>query len=312
MTAASLSPAAPAGAAGYPEKPVTVIVPYLAGGAADLIARHIADGVKPFLPQPMVVVNRPGGGGTIAASEVVRGRPDGYTVGFMTAGIMTFQPHRVALSYDKPSEYDPVIEVANVPLVWAVRADSPWKTFKDLLGDAAKSPGKFRVGTPGVGSMSHLGLEVVKMNSHVDLTHVPFAGNAESVPALLGGHVEVVILNPADVIPHMKAGKVRIIATTDPKRSPLYPDVPTLTELGMAEGSFGVPYLFITPKSTPANVEQVLHDAIKRVVDGEGFKKLSQEAAFLVEYRGPAELRRMLEQNYETFGALAERLKLKK
>lgn len=296
----------------YPEKPVTLIVPYPAGGAADLIARNLSDGARGKLAQPLVVVNRPGGAGTVAASEVVRARPDGYTVGLMAGSIMTLQPHRVALAYKGPDDYTPIVEVVNVPVVWAVRADTPWKTFKDMLEDAKKSPGKIRVGGPGLGGTVHLAVEIVKDKSGTSLTYVPFAGNAESVPALLGGHVEVIILQPSDVIPHMRAGKVRFLGTTDGKRSPLYPDVPTFKEIGFPEAGFGVYYFVIAPKGTPAGAVQTLHDAVKQVLESEPFQKFAQETSSAIEYRGPADLKRQLEADYAFFGTMLDKLKLPK
>ena len=299
-------------AAAYPDKPLTLIVPYPAGGAADLIGRTLADLAKPYFPQPIVVVNRPGGGGTVAAAEVVRARPDGYTVGLLTITIMALQPHRVALPYKTPDDYASIIEVMNVPLVLAVRADAPWKNLKEYVEAARSTPGKIRAGTPGIGTATHISLEMIKAQARVDITHVPYAGNAESVPALLGGHIESIMLNPSDVIPHLRAGKVRFLATTEPRRSQVYPDVPTLAELGYPDAAIGVAYSVFAPKGTPPQAIQMVHDVFKRVIDSDAYKKFALDMSSTVEYRGPAELKQQLERDYVFFGKAVEKLKLRK
>jgi tripartite-type tricarboxylate transporter receptor subunit TctC len=312
VLAGSAVVSAPRDTAAYPDKPVNLVVPFPAGGGADLIARNLSEVGKTLFPQPIVVVNRPGGGGTVSASEVVRARPDGYTLGLMTMSIMTLQPHRVALPYKTPEDYTPVLEVINVPIVLTVRADAPWKSLREMLEAAKKEPGKIRVGSPGVGTTVHIAIEILKDKTGVDLTHVPFAGNAESVPALLGGHVEAIMLHPSDVIPHLRAGRARFLATSETKRSTVYPDVPTFTELGLAEAGIGVYYLVIAPKATPAPVVQTIHDSFKKMIETDAFKKFAIDTSAHVEYRGPVELKRQLEAEYVFFGKVAEKLKTKR
>jgi tripartite-type tricarboxylate transporter receptor subunit TctC len=299
-------------AAAYPDRPITLLVPFPAGGGADLIARNLAEIGRAHFPQPIAVVNRPGGGGSVAASEVVRARPDGYTLGLMTMSIMTLQPHRVALPYKTPDDYASVIEIINVPVVLVARHDAPWKTLKEMLEAAKKEPGKIRIGSPGIGTTVHIAIEILKDQSGVDVTHVPFAGNAESIPALLGGHVEAIMLHPSDVIPHLRAGKARFLATSEKTRSSVYPDVPTFVELGLPDAGIGVYYSVFAPKGTPAQVVQTLHDGFKKVIETDAFKKFAQDTSANIEYRGPAELKRELEKDYVFFGKVAEKLKLKR
>ena len=301
-----------ASVAAYPDKPVTLIVPYPAGGAADLIARNLSELSKPYFPQPIAVMNRPGGGGTVAAAEVVRARPDGYTVGLLTIAIMTLQPHRVSLPYKTPDDYASIIEVMNVPIVLVVRADAPWKSLKEYLEAARANPGKIRAGSPGIGTTTHVAIEILKSQAGVDVTHVPYAGNAESVPALLGGHIESIMLNPSDVIPHLKAGKVRFLATSEPRRSPVYPDIPTFAELGYPDAGIGVAYSVFAPKATPPQVIQIIHDAFRRAIETDAYKKFALDTSAIVEYRGPAELRRQVERDYAFFGNVVDKLKLRK
>jgi len=199
-------------AAEYPERSVTLICPFPAGGAMDIVARNLVEAMKRHFPKPVAVVNRPGAAGTIGNAEVVQARPDGYTIGISAVAVLTVQPHRTDLPYKTPDDYEPIIKLVNLPIVLAVKADAPWKNAREFLDAARAAPGKLRVASPGVGTILHLDLEALKSAAKVDLTHVPFAGGAESVPALLGGHVEGLNAHPSEIGPHVQAGRARILA----------------------------------------------------------------------------------------------------
>ena len=182
----SFSPATTAAA--YPEKPVTFFCGFPAGGAMDMTARAITEAAKKYFPKPMAVVNRPGAAGTIGAAEIIQAKPDGYTIGITAVAVLTIQPHRTKLPFGAPEDYTPIIKLNNLPICFAVRKDAPWKNMKEVIEYARANPGKLRVGHPGLGTILHLDLELLKGMAKVDMTAVPFAGGAESVPALLGGH----------------------------------------------------------------------------------------------------------------------------
>jgi len=302
--------AGPAGAA-YPERPVTLICPFPAGGAMDVVARNLAEGLKRHFPKPVAVVNRPGAAGTIGNSEVVQAKPDGYTIGISAVAVLTVQPHRTELPYKTPDDYEPIIKLVNLPIVFAVKADSPWRSMPGFLEAARAAPGKLRVGSPGVGTILHLNLETLKAEARVDLTHVPFAGGAESVPALLGGHIEGLNVHPAEIGPHVQAGKARVLAVYEETRNPLFPEAPTFRELGH-DITLGVYYLLIAPKGTAPAILRILHDAAKQALEEPVFVTMAKTRGYVIEYKGPDALKQELWNSYRKNEELIKRLGLGK
>ena len=236
-----LSPAA------YPEKPVTMICVFPAGGAMDMTARALSEAAKKYFPKPMAVVNRPGAAGTIGTAEIIQAKPDGYTIGITAVAVLTVQPHRTRLPFGSPDDYTPIIKLVNQPVCLTVRQAAPWKTIQEFLSHARANPGKIRVGHPGIGTIPHLDAEQLNIMAQINLTAVPFAGGAESVPAMLGGHIEAVSQHPSEVMAQVKAGKARVLLVFEEKRNPLFPDAPTAKELGY-EITMGVYYMLIGPK----------------------------------------------------------------
>lgn len=298
-------------AAEYPERPVTLICPFPAGGAMDIVARNLVEAMKRHFPKPVAVVNRPGAAGTIGNAEVVQARPDGYTIGISAVAVLTVQPHRTDLPYKTPDDYEPMIKLVNLPIVLAVKADAPWKSAREFLEAARSQPGKLRVGSPGVGTILHLNLEALKIEAKVDLTHVPFAGGAESVPALLGGHVEGLQVHPSEILPHVQAGKARVLAVYEEKRNPLFPEAPTFRELGY-DLTLGVYYLLIAPKGTLAAIVKTLHDAAKRAADEPVFVNMAKTRGYAINYKGPEALKQELWDSYRKNEALIKTLGLGK
>ena len=297
-------------AAEYPERPVTLIAPFPAGGAVDIVARGLAEAVKTHLPKPVVVVNRPGGAGTIGISEVVQAKPDGYTIGLGAVAILTVQPHLTALPYRTPDDYLAVMKLVTLQVVLFVRSDAPWRTAQELLEYARANPGKVKVGVPGLGTILHLDLEHLKLLAKVDLTVVPFEG-PQQIPALLGGHVDVALAHPAPVIPHVKAGKIRVIGVFQAARNPLFPEAQTFKELGY-DVTLGVYYPLILPKGTPPAVVKILHDAFRKALAEPSFVALMQKGQIDIEYEGPEAVTRALWASFEQNAKLVEFLGLKK
>lgn len=299
-----------AAAADYPERPVTLICPFPAGGAMDIVARGLSESMKKYFPQPLTVVNRAGAAGTIGNSEVVQARPDGYTLGISAVAVLTVQPHRTQLPYQGPDTYTPINKLVNLAIVLAVKNDAPWRTAQEFLSAAQQSPGKIRVSSPGIGTILHLILEDLKGRAKVDLTHVPFRGNGEAIPALLGGHVEASIVHPGEIVPHVQAGKARVLTVFEPARDPLFPDAPTARELGH-DITLGVYYLLIGPKGTPPAIVQKVSAAAKQALQDPAFVTLAQGRGFQIDYKGPEETTKELWDSYKAFGPLVQRLNLK-
>jgi tripartite-type tricarboxylate transporter receptor subunit TctC len=297
--------------AAYPEKPVAMICVFPAGGAMDMTARALAEAAKKYFPKPFAVVNRPGAAGTIGTAEVIQAKPDGYTIGITAVAVLTVQPHRTKLPFGSPEDYTPIIKLVNQPVVLAVKQDAPWKTIQDFIQFGKANPGKLRVGCPGIGTIPMLDAEQLKMMSKADLTTVPFAGAAESVPAMLGGHVEAVSQHPSEVMAHVKAGKAKVLLVFEDKRNPLFPDAPTAKELGY-DINMGVYYMLIGPKDLPSQTVTVIHDAAKKSMEDPVFKKPMEARGFDVVYEGSQDLKKRLVRDYEGNAKFADLLQEKK
>lgn len=293
--------------AAYPEKPVTFICGFPAGGAMDMTARAISEAVKKYFPKPMTVINRPGAAGTIGATEIIQAKPDGYTIGISAVAVLTIQPHRTKLPYGPPEDYTPIIKLVNIPVCLAVKSTAPWKTIQEFIDHAKANPGKIRVGNPGIGTILHINTEMLKELAAIDLTTVPFAGGGESVPALLGGHVEALAVHHGEILPHVQAGKARVLALFEEKRNPVFPNVPTFREIGY-DLTMGVYYMVIGPKGLPSPIVSILHDALKKAMEDPVFSKPMEARGFEISYEGPEDLKKRLLQDYELNKKIVERL----
>lgn len=294
----------------FPEKPITFIVPFPAGGPADMLGRGLAEAVKKHLPKPVVVVNKPGGAGTIGISEVIQAKPDGYKIGQAAVAILTVQPHLTSLPYRTPDDYLPLMKLVTLQVIMFVRSDAPWKNAQEFIEYARANPGKLKIGIPGFGTILHLDLEQLKVLAKIDLTNVPFEG-PQQVPALLGGHVDVALAHPAPVIPHVQAGKIRVIGVFQHARNLSFPDAPTFKELGY-DITQGVYYLLVLPKGTPKLAVDTIHDAFKKALAEPSFVAVMKNSQIDVEYQGPEALARELWADFEANRKLVEYLGLRR
>lgn len=301
----------PALAQDFPTRPITLVVPYPAGGGADIIGRLLADAMKPILGQPITVTNRPGGQGTIGTAEVLRLPPDGYNLVLSAVATLTVQPHRQELPYNTPDDYDPIIKSANLPMVLAVLSSAPWKTGKEAMDHIRANPGKVRVGTPGNGSIGHLIVASVNSKAGVKLTHVPYASGAESIPSMLGGHIEAVVAHPSELLPHVRAKTVTLLATFEDKRNASYPEVPTFRELGH-DVVMGVYYPVLAPKNIPAEIKAKLFKAAKAAIESPAFSKQALDRGYNLDVADPESFRKELWTSYRANDVLVKSLGLGK
>ncbi len=221
----------PLHAAEFPTKEVQIIIPYAAGGATDLIFRALAATTGKYLGKAVIVVNRPGGGGTVGVVEAMKAPPDGYTL-LSAITPLTILPHQVKTTFTY-KDFEPVINVVKDPGMFLVRSDSPWKSLGEFIDYAKKNPEMITVGNSGAGGGVHLIALAFEKSAGVKFNHIPFAGGGPSVTALLGGHINAVSVSPPEGIEHVKAGKLKIIALFAEKRFELFPDVPTVKEQGI-------------------------------------------------------------------------------
>ncbi len=296
-------------AADFPEKPITLIMPQPPGGAPDIVGRALAEAVKPHLSQPVVVVNRPGAAGSIGTAEVIRAKPDGYTVGFCANANLTIQPLRSSLPYNSPDDYQPLMKLVSLSSIFAVQNEAPWKNAKELLDYGRKNPEKLRGGIPGLGTVTHFELVQLSRSARVDFTIVPYE-TGQQIPALIGGHLDFALGGTAAFLPQVKAGKLRVIGVFQKERNPVFPDAVTFQEIGH-NVAIGVNYLLILPKGTLPAVVSTLNEAFKKAVVEPSFVELMQKNQFDIDYAGPEALSKELSNSYKENGKLIESLGLK-
>ena len=294
-------------AASYPERPATAIVGYPAGGLADVVLRAVVEGMKKKYPKGIAVVARPGAGGTIGASEIVKSKPDGYTFGIMPLTNLVIQPQVMDLPYRTPDDTIPVLSVVSWYPLLAVKQDAPWKTAQEFIAAAKASPGKLRVGSPGEATSSHLNLEELMRLSDMRATHVPFSGWAEGSPALLGGHIEALVAQPGEVRPLVEGKRMRVLGVFQPARNPVFPDTPTFKEVGFPVHN-GSTFLIVLPKGTPPDVVKYLHDAAKTAIDDPSFATFVKGRVIDIDYRAGDKLMGDLREEFKTHTEILKRL----
>jgi len=279
--ALSLAPLAAQAQAAFPSKPITIIVPFSAGGTTDILARVVGLHMGTDLGQPVVVDNRAGAGGNIGGQAAARAPADGYTLFMGTVGTHAInQSLYKKMPFDPIKDFAPLSRVAMVPNLLVVNPGQPYKSVKELIAYGKANPGKINFGSSGNGSSIHLSGELFKQMTGVDMQHVPYRGSAPAVSDLLGGQISVMFDNMPSAIQHVKGGKLRALAVTTAKRSPALPDVPTIAEAGVpgyeATSWFGL----LAPAGTPAPIVAKLNAAIlKALADPEVKKKLAEQGA---------------------------------
>lgn len=246
-----------AGAAGYPNKSIRLVVPSAPGGGTDIIARWIGQGLTEAWGQTVVVDNRGGGGGTVGVTIVAKAQPDGYTMLLGSVGHLTFAPAvRRNLPYDGEKDIAPITLAANQPFLLAASPALPAKSVAELIALAKSKPGEIKYGSGGVGSASHLGLALLEVQTGISMLHVSYKGSNPALSAVMGGEVQLVIAGLATVLPHMKSGRVRGLAVTGSKRAQVAPEVPTAGESGAKGYAFDVWYGLVYTGGTPRPIVQ--------------------------------------------------------
>jgi hypothetical protein len=256
--------------AAFPERTVSMLVPFGPGGSTDLIARALAQEMSKTLGQQVVVVNKAGAGGAIGAAEVANARPDGHTLAMMPVGPLTTQPALRKLSYT-PASFDMVCRVYSNPQVLLVRRDGPHRTLADLVADARRNPGKLNYASTGTGSVPHLALASLSSAASLNVVHVPYKGEADMLQGLLNGSVTMFLGHPTLLSVH--AQTMRGIAVLAPQRLKEFPDMPTVGEQGVPPQHFEVWGGLVTPKGTPPAVLAALEAACRSGTAAEAFRK---------------------------------------
>jgi tripartite-type tricarboxylate transporter receptor subunit TctC len=293
----------------YPTKPINFVIGYPAGGSTDICARPLVTAAGKILGQPIVVVNKPGGGSAVATAGLKNEKPDGYTIGVLASGAVLSQ-HMRKVPYDSATDFTPIIQYAVYVYGLVVQSDGPWKTFKEFIDYAKANPGKVRYSTAGPGTPQHLVMERLALKEKIKWTHIPFEGGTPAIAALLGGHVEA-SSQTTEWKKHVETGRLRLLAVYGEKRMADFPNVPTLLELGY---DITAPSLIcvVGPKGLSPQVVEALHKAFKEAMADPDFIKMGRELDQPVIYRDPKDLAKHLVQMNEEVGTLVRSLGLRK
>jgi tripartite-type tricarboxylate transporter receptor subunit TctC len=294
----------------YPNHSIQLIISIPAGGGGDINGRILADDLSKVLGQQIIVTNKPGASDTLGTDALAKSKKDGYTLGYTSTAAMVYSrvTNPETVPYDPVKDFDPLALHTFYPLSVAVQASSPWKTFKELVDYAKKNPGKLRVSTAGVGSAANFDVELVQSLTGAQFTHVPFKGGEAVVTALLGGHVEVSFDIVGKFMPHVDAGKLRLLLSS--KKTSIYPNLPTLTELGYNRDLLSGWHAMFGPAGMPEDVKKVIVPAIEKAANSPEGKAKIEKLGYVVQHKSPADLRKLIIDDYETAHGIAVRLGL--
>jgi tripartite-type tricarboxylate transporter receptor subunit TctC len=288
----------PSHAQTYPSQPIQMIITLAPGDTLDLTGRSIAAEMAKILSTPVIPVNKTGGAGTVGADFVAKGKKDGYTLLYINSNIIySYATNPGNVPYNPFQDLEPVCLAVSVPLLLAVQAESPWKSFQELLSHMKQNPGKIRGSSTGVGSVGHFGYEVIRTETGEEINMIPYKGASPGLTALLGGHVEVAIPSYALVLPQLQAGKVRILLTS--KRLPDYPQIPTLTQLGYKRDMSSVWFGFFLPVGVPDAAKKVLVSALEKSIKSADVARTVQTLGALEDYKPAGEFKKMMMEEYD-------------
>lgn len=264
--AAALAPLGAARAQAFPSRPIKLLVGFAPGGAVDIIARAIAQQIAPALGQSVVVENRPGAGTNIAMRAVIDSPADGHTL-MLTANSIAANPTLYQPPpYDMARDFTPISLVGRVPVVLAAAAAGPIDSFPKLVAMSKAAPKSVSYGSPGNGSTPHLAIELLERAAGIELNHIPYRGGAPAITDVIAGHTMLVAVNALEVQPHVRSGRLRVLAVLSPQRSSIFPEVPTIAESGFPGFEASVWYGFVGPAGLPREVVARLHAEVQKAL----------------------------------------------
>jgi tripartite-type tricarboxylate transporter receptor subunit TctC len=302
----------PAAAQDYPNRPVTLIVPFPPGGSTTVMARNVADKMAAALGQQVVVDNRGGAGGTLGTRTVAKAAPDGYTIGLGYTGTLSIAPSLYTNpGYDVRKDFAPIGMIGTAPSVLVVHPSVPAKTLAEFLDYAKKAPTPLTYGSPGVGTANHLAAELLADAAHVKLTHGPYKGSGPVMNDLIGGHIPMSFVPIPAAIGNIQGGKLRGLAVTSPKRSPQLAELPSMQEAGLPGFEVALRYGLVAPAGTPKEIVDRLNKALNEALaSAEVQKRLATEGAEALPGT-PAAYAEDIDKEEKKWGAVVHRLGLK-
>jgi tripartite-type tricarboxylate transporter receptor subunit TctC len=290
----------------WPNKPIQVIVPFPAGGPVDILARVLAPKISTKIGQPVIIENRGGGGGTIGIQAAISGQPDGYTFGFGTHGALAAMPHVMKVPYTL-DDIQFLTIVARVPQVLAVSNDSGINSFQDLLRMAKQSPGKLNYGSAGKATTTHLGGELIKQETGIDMVHVPYRGAAPAVIGLMSNDVQIFPADLSAVLEFVKSGKVKAVVINGPHRAEQLPNVPTTAELGLPNLNVETIYGLIAHKNMPSDIAGKFRDAAVSALNEPDLKQQIAAQGATAAPSTAEEYRQVMQAEYKKWGEVIKK-----
>ena len=281
----------------YPNHTIQLIVPMTPGDTADLAGRAIATELAKILKSPVIVNNKPGGGSTVGADFVAKGKKDGYTLLFANSNIYyapAMNPNDVP--YNPLTDLDPLCLAVSTPLTVAVNADAPWKTFQELIDYMKKNPGKIRASSTGVGGVGHFNIEVIMNETGAAINMIPYKGASPAMTALMGGHVEMSVLSLSLIHPQLQAGKLRALLIS--RQAPEFPAIPTLKQLGYKNDMSSVLFAFYGPVGLPDSVKKALASPLEKAIKAPEVVKAMEKLGALEDYVPGPEFKKMMTSEY--------------
>ena len=295
-----------------PTRPIKLIVPSTPGAGADITGRLLGDRLTKALGQPVIVENKGGAGGVVGTEAVARSSPDGYTLGLGSDYAFTIYPQLHKPPYDPLKDFEPVVLVANLPMVLAVNPQRVSATnLNELIALAKANPGKFSVASAGNGSSHHLAAEYLKHQAGIDLLHVPYKGAAEAMSAVLAGQTDMLFVSPATVLPHLKAGKVRALGVSTSGRIPALPDVPTIQEAGVPNFDIGIWFGLLYPAGTPKPIVEMVNAELQKILETPDVRAQIEALGYSPGGGTPEVLRRRIESDSIKFRTLVHDANIK-
>ncbi len=294
----------------YPSRPVQIVVPFPPGGVADVVARALAPSLERMLKQPTVIVNKSGAAGAVGMQVAATSKPDGYT--FLLGLVSISSIPEVDKLFGREPKYtrDDFVGIARIsadPPILVVKADSPWKTVKDLVEDAKKRPGEIIYSSSGPYGASHVPMELFMQAAGIKMRHLPTTGGGPAITAVLGGHAQMWASPPALAFPHIRAGKMRVLASFGAQRLAALPDVPTLKELGYNVEYYLWAGLF-APKGIPAPVLKIIQDAVRRAVQEPEFRTAMEKVQTPIAYLEGDEFKKWWDQDAQMLAEAVRRI----
>jgi tripartite-type tricarboxylate transporter receptor subunit TctC len=276
----------------WPNRPVKLILPYAPGGATDLIGRPWSDKLAEAFGQPFVIEHRGGASGMIGLEAAAKSVPDGYTFLLTPSAPLTILPTLRKTPYEPTSSFIPVARVGDIISGFVIHPSVGVKTFQEMLDYARKNPGKLSYGSAGLGTSTHMRIEMLKYRAKVDILHVPYRGSADSLNDLLAGNIQM--MNEINPLPHVKAGKLILLNINSPTRSPEWPGIPTLAELGYPDSDVPGWFSICAPAGTPGEIVQRLNAKVVEIAQTESMKKIMRGISVEVPLQTPAEVSKFL------------------